>query len=405
MAREDKKKKSARSSGMRDRARERAENREQSGGGGTKFNFPDGADVKFFQPKKGVNRLNFIPYEVTVDNHPAGVSKGDLWYQRTIWVHYGIGSEEKKYLCLKTIGKKCPICDARAAMIKDADADDKLIDALKPKERELFQVEDLADEKAGIQLWEYSYHLFGKMLEEEIREGDEEIAGFAELVDGKTVKVRFGEKKMGKNTFLEATRIDFEDRDDYDEDILEDVLDLDKILNILSYDKLEAMFLETDPEEEEKPAKGAKKSKKDEDEEEEEETPRKKRKAKPEPEDDEEEEKPVKRRKTKPEPEDDEEEEEKPKKRKPKPEPEDDEEEEPEEKPAKKKKKPEPEDDEEEDEKPAKKKKKSSDDGVCPEGHEFGTDCDEHDECFDCESWQECKDAQEEASASKKKKK
>lgn len=378
-----KKKQSTRGS-MRERAKQRAEERQQSSGGGMKFIFPEGHEVKFFQPKKGTSTLDIIPYEVTVDNHPEGLEPGDLWYRRTIWVHFGIGAEDKSYLCLKTIGKRCPICDARAQMLKDGDADEELIKSLKPKEREIYNVIDLDDEKAGVQLWDMSYHLFGKILEDEIREGDEDLAGFADLQDGKTIKVRFGEKKIGKNAFLEATRIDFVDRDDYDEDILKDVLDLDAILNILPYEKLEAVFLEV--EEADTPKKGDKKSssKKQKDEEEEE---------------DEDDDTPPRRKKDsgkKKKQDDEEEEEEKPSKRtskKKEPEPEEEEEEE--------------EDDEEEEEKSAKSKskKKSSDDDECPEGGEFGEDCDTLDECADCDLWEACKEKQDELEAEKKAKK
>ena len=373
-------KKSSKRGSMRERAKQRAEERQQSSGGGMKFIFPEGHDVKFFQPNKGTSTLDIIPYEVTVDNHPEGLEPGDLWYRRTIWVHFGIGAEDKSYLCLKTIGKRCPICDARAQMLKDGDADEELIKSLKPKERELYNVIDLYDEKAGVQLWDMSYYLFGKMLEDEIREGDEDLAGFADLQDGKTIKVRFGEKKIGKNAFLEATRIDFVDRDDYDEDILEDVLDLDAILNILPYEKLEAVFLEV--EEADTPTKGkdSKKKKSSDDEEgEEDDTPpsrKKKESGKKKKQDEEEkEEKPSRRSKKKPEPEPEEEEEE----------------EEEEEKPKK--------------DKDSKKKKSSDDEEDCPEGGTFGEDCDTLDECADCDLWEQCKEKQDEMEAEKKAKK
>src|SRR6185369_8506792 len=420
-------KKPSKSSSMRDAARKRAEER-QTTGGGTKFIFPDGHKVTWFKPEKGKMLIDIIPYRVTAENHPV-VGEGDLWYQRTIFVHHSVGAEEKAYLCLKTIGKRCPICDARAEMMKSPDGDDDLIKQLAPKEREVFNVIDRNNKKEGVQLWEYSFHLFGKLLETEIREGEDDLADFAELEGGKTLKLRFKEKTMGKNKFLECDRIDFEDREeDYDEEILDDVLDLDAILNVHPYEKLENIILER--EDEDVPKKGKKKSDEEEDE------PKKKPKKKPaKEEEDEEDEKPVRNSKKKPEPE---EEDEKPtraskgkKKPEPEPEPEEEEttldevnemdydelvqlvedkeledidvddypkkkveklraaiiealeleEEEPEEKPVKKtsKKKPEPED-EEEDEKPVKKgKKKSSDDEECPHDGTFGVDTDDLD--------------------------
>lgn len=247
---------------MRSKVKTRAQERESTGGGGW-LNIEDGTE--FFTPEKGRNVFDVLPYVVTVDTHPV-VEKGEPWFQRTVWVHYNIGADEKSYICpMKTIKKKCPICEHRANLMKDPDADDEILDALKPKEREVFNVRHNDD----IKLFTFSYHLFGKQLEEEIREGNEKYAGFADLEGGSTLKTRFSEKKLGKNKFFEVSRIDFEDKDDEDESILDDVYDLDKILKILPYGELEKIYYELNedkpPEEEEKTTSKSKgKSKKSE---------------------------------------------------------------------------------------------------------------------------------------------
>ena len=138
-------------------------------------------------------------------------------------------------------------------MMKDSNADDDIIKALKPKEREVYNVIATKDDPDKILLWDVSSYLFGRTLEEELRKGPDEYADFAELEGGYTLKVRFGEKKMGKTTFLETTRIDFKEREKYDEGILDDVVDLDSILNVLDYAKLSAVFYGAD-EEPQKPA-------------------------------------------------------------------------------------------------------------------------------------------------------
>ena len=367
------KKTSSRAS-MRDRMRERSTTREQAGRGGVKFKFPEGAEIKFFKIDKAcTKKLDFIPYEVTAKNHPAGVEVGDLWYQRTIWTHNGIGPEEKAYLCLKTVGKKCPICDYAAQLQKDPKSDDELIKSLKAKERELFQVIDHDDKDEAIQLWEYSYHLFGKLLEEEIRNAEpseDYKAGFADLEGGSTLKIRFEKKTMGKNEFYEVKRIDFMERDDLPESVLDDVLDLDEILNVLPYEKLEGIFLDTEPEPEEKPRGRSKKEEKEDDEP----PARGKRGAK-------EEEKPSRRgKKEEPEEEDEppargkrgakKEEEEAPARGR---------------RGAKKEPESEPEEDEE-----------------CIGGGTYGEDEGGYDECMDCEVWEQCKKLSDEKKASKK---
>ena len=241
-------KRGAGKSSMRDKVRQRAEERESSGGGGWLV----GDGLSFFTPKKGTSNFRILPYEVTADDHPE-VPAGELWYQRTVWVHYEVGADNKSVVCpLKTIKQRCPICEYRNKLMKDPNADEDTIKALNPRERELFNV--LVDGEDEPQLLTMSYHCFGKKLEEEVREGEEEWGGFADLEGGYLLSVRFQEKKLGKNTFLEASRIDFKQDDDLDEGMLSEVYNLDDIINILSYDEIAAMFNE---EEEEPPKRGA----------------------------------------------------------------------------------------------------------------------------------------------------
>ena len=337
---------------MRDKARQAAEERERQGGGGTSLTLPDGVD--FFNPEKGKNSIDLIPYIVTVSDHPHQ-DEGELWYERTFFKHYGIGSEDKGYICLKTFGKSCPICVHRAKLMKDPDADDDTISQLKPRQRQLFNIIDLNDTDAGVQLWEISFYNFGETLEEEDRDQEPERY-FADLQEGLTLDVVFKEKKLGKNKFLVSKRIDFEERDDYDDDILDDTLDLDTILREYTYEDLDNIFMELDsqPEKEEKPSRRERPAKK---------------------------EKTSSRKSSKRD---------------------------------KDKKKPPVEDDvplgdEEEVEKKEKKltrrsrtkdkKKDNKKDNPCPHGHEWGQDCDEdanRDDCDDCDKWDDCKDRQDE---------
>lgn len=408
MAKKDKEKSKKKISSLRDKARERARTRD-TGTGGTMFNF-GGKDVAYFDPKKGANLIDILPYRVTVDNNPNS-EKGDLDYERTFYLHNNIGPEDKPYICPKTIGKPCPICE-HAAKLKQQGADDDIIKELRPKQRQLFNVKH--PDEDDIMLWHVSFHNFGKKLETEIldSEDDDDIAGFADLEGGKTIKVRMVQGTFGKNKYLEADRIDFEDRDsDYNEDILDDVYDLDSILKILSYDELKKILLDlpTDDEEDEDEAprssrkKSSKKSSKpssrdedededeedsesdeDSDEEEEEEAPKSKKKGRGKSKAKEEEE----------EPEDEEEEEE--------PEEEDSEEEESDEDE-------EAEEEEEEEEAPKSKKASKKDSSKnkgkskCP--GEFGKTCNDFDECSDCPQWEDCQDAQDEAERASKKSK
>jgi len=224
-------------SSMRDRVRRRAETRRQTGGLST-LSLPEGVDL--YKPEKGIEEFDILPYRVTVDTHPE-VKKGELWYERTYLAHRNIGPDEQFLICPRTIGKRCPICEEHQRLKKDPNVEEEVVDALRPKERELFNVV-LKNGKDEVQILDISSFLFGRMLEEEIRNGDVDIAAFAELKGGKTLKVRWGEKSMGKQKFVEATRIDFLDRDDYDDDTIDSTIDLDKAMKIMSYEEIEKIF-------------------------------------------------------------------------------------------------------------------------------------------------------------------
>lgn len=317
-------------------------------------------DVSVFNADPGGRaRLDFIPYNVTDKNHPdrdddAEIATPDtLWYKRPFYIHRNIGVDDETVVCLRSVGKKCPICEYRKKRIGEG-ADREETDELRSKLRNLYAVIPLnnKDHDEEIHIWDISQHLFQNLLNEELEE-DEDNACFPELEGGKTVKVRFDDRSIGKGaSFADANRIDFLDRkEDYDETILDDVPNLDEILQVKSYKELESMFMELDAEDT---------LDDDEELENEDEAPKER-----------------KRKKTHKKPKD-----------------EDKEDNEPEEK----------EDDEEKEEKEEKKPKrtrskkpsKKDDKNKCPEGYTFGKDCDAYDECASCEVWDECSEKQEE---------
>ena len=322
--------------------------------------------VSVFSPDPGSRvRMDIMPYMVTDENHPDKYEEeqiataGELWYKRPFKVHRNIGVEDETVVCLTSFGERCPICECRARWIKEG-RDKEDTDALRPKQRNLYALVPIGVKGVDeiIHVMDMSQFLFQNLLNEELEE-DEEYAAFPDLEEGYTLRVRFDAKKIGKGPeFAEASRIDFEKRkNEYEEDILDEVPNLDDMLKRLSYKELEAKFMEIDD---------ADAADDDLDDGDEEEKPRRERKSlKRKEEEDEEEEKPVKRTRQKP---------------KPKPEPEE-------------------EDGDKEEEKPKEKSKKSSKKSTgkerCPHGHRFGVDADEKDECAECEIWGECLDEKE----------
>jgi len=232
------------------------------------INLPKGAQL--FEPKAGTMYLDIIPYEVKKgkdlpDGNPYA-EKGDLHYERTFFVHKGIGAEGGTYVCpKKTAGERCPICEYRAKLAKQEGADEEVVKEMGAKERQLFNVFDRKNPEASIQLWDVSFHLFGKLLDERINseQATKEWKRFHSPSNGMTLVVTFREKKYGKATFYETTSIDFKERGRQHEDsIVDEAFNLDDVLKVLSYDKLRAILLEAEDAEspdadEEKPSRKA----------------------------------------------------------------------------------------------------------------------------------------------------
>ena len=364
MARPDRSKgKTTQRQSIRDKARQAAETRERSGGGlDTLKELPQ--DIEFFKPKtgkgtKGENNFSIIPYIVSIENHPFQ-TVGELWHECTYWVHkVGAGEDSKRFICLAKTAqseeKHCPICEYRAMLIKKGE-DPELADSLKPKQRQIYNVLDHDDEDKGIQLFEMSPHMFGFMLDDEdLAQSEKKFDGkfYGDVIDGLMICARFDQGSFQGHKFPEIARIDFEERDDLSDDWIDEAVDLDACLRILTANEMNAKFLEMDGQEEEPEAPPEKQERSS------------RRTAAKEPEKQER----TSRRSSAP--------------KDPEPEPE------PEKKERTRRREPEPKKDENE----------------CPQGLVFGTDCD-GDACYeadpDCPKWDDCKDRQEEMKASKK---
>lgn len=214
---------------------------------------PKGA--AFMEVKAGSSLIDVLPYEVKTGTETPGgnphAKKGFLYWERTFWTHRGIGPNSEMVICLaRTFKKPCPVCEERARILKNDpdDEDTKLADALKPKERQIFNVKDLKNPDKGVQILEMSSWLFGDELRKEIANSDEEDHWemFFTPDEGKTLKVSWGQDKMGVNTFVRADSIHFKDRKEaYDEDeILGETFDLDSMLIKPDYDELKDQFLQ-----------------------------------------------------------------------------------------------------------------------------------------------------------------
>ena len=197
-------------------------------------------------------QFDIIPYIVSDKNHPdreSGAEKGEQWFCRPFKVHRNIGANSDTVVCPTTFGKKCPICEYRAKLLKKGNADKKELDALRPSSRVLYNIIPKGNKKIEekVHIWDISNYCFQELLDTEVAE-KEKYEAFPDLECGFTLDVRFSPETVGKSKpFGKANRIDFETRDkQYDESILDEVADLDKVLNLKSYEELEKMFLEMD---------------------------------------------------------------------------------------------------------------------------------------------------------------
>ncbi len=232
----------------------------------TTVDVPEG--VEFFKfERKGSVRLDIIPFEAGEGNPYAAV--GELYWERTYWVHRGIGPNNDSYVCpAKTAGKRCPICEYRDKLQRDPDADEQEIKDLNPKERQLFNVFDHDNPEEGVQIWDVSFYLFGRLLDAEIRNADEDenYDLFHDAEEGYTLKIGVSEESGGGYKFFAAETIGFKSRrDPIEDEVLDAAVCLDDVLIILPYDELRAIFLQeetVEEEEEELPKKKKKRKKK-----------------------------------------------------------------------------------------------------------------------------------------------
>jgi hypothetical protein len=220
------------------------------------LNLQKGLNV--FKPDPGGRTcLDIIPYVVTDERHPdrdeeAGIAmSGDLWYRRPFKIHRNVGVSKETVVCPTTFGKKCPICEYRNVLV-NRKADKEETKALKPSSRNLYCVIPIGQKglEEEIMIWDVSQFLFQDLLNDELEENrDNEV--FPDLEQGLSLKIRFDSKTMGSgDPFAQASRIDFVDRkEQYTEEILDSVPNLDEILQLLSYKEIEAKFQELEGEE------------------------------------------------------------------------------------------------------------------------------------------------------------
>lgn len=211
-------------------------------------------DIKLFKvDEAGRVDLDIIPYIITSNHHLDRNERtkkalvGDEWYKRPFRVHRNVGVNNATITCPSSIGKSCPICEYRAKKVK-GQADWEEIKPLNYSLRNLYMVIPLNAKKYVEEphIWDISHYLFQDLLIDELEDPEkQEFEIFPDLDEGYTLRIRFEEKPLGKQSYFQAQRIDFKKRaEPYDRSILEDMPDLDNALKIRTHKEIEAMFFE-----------------------------------------------------------------------------------------------------------------------------------------------------------------
>jgi len=247
----------------------------KSGSGGDFLILPKG--ISRWTPQKPEKYiLDIVPYEVTKKTNPDdGVKPGAIHWRRKFVVHRNLGPDSKSVVCPRENGERCPKCDLVDELRKEWDDNEEVIKTLWKDDQRLVVYNILnPDDDSGVVLLCLSYGKLDKHIENELKEDEnDELTGFYDVTeDGKSLKVRFSKKTFNGNEYLEATKIDFIDRDEMDEDeILDLTVDLDSILNAATTEDMEDMFDEEEYTEDTESKKRKKKSRQPEPEEEEDE--------------------------------------------------------------------------------------------------------------------------------------
>ncbi len=189
----------------------------------------------FYLKDADPKRLDVLNYQVGKGNPKA--DEGEYYYERRFWIHKGFGPDGRQsFVCTaRTFGKKCAGCDYVTRLQRDPDADPEMIKRLLPKERQILNVVDRKEPEKGVQIWETSYHGFGKLLELKIQNQDEEdnYQDFADWEGGQTLKCDIqDDKTFGRS----VVGIEFKARKDYEPDEIEGkVFCLDDLIKEPSY--------------------------------------------------------------------------------------------------------------------------------------------------------------------------
>jgi hypothetical protein len=211
--------------------------------------------VEAFKPKKkGTYKIEVIPYKIKKSNPYVREGKaepGQMVAERTFYIHFSVGPDNRAVICsARSFGKPCAVCDYATKLGSAPDRDketDELIKALKPRQRQLWNVYDRKEPGKGVQVWDESYHNFGKGVAEKILNSDEEdrsrIRNFWHKDKGLTLKVLAKEDSFMGRSFMDCTDVEFHKREKpVPADVFGQAVCLDDLVKMPDYDDVKRLL-------------------------------------------------------------------------------------------------------------------------------------------------------------------
>jgi hypothetical protein len=137
-------------------------------------------DVKVWTPKQGANLIRILP--PTWENN-----KGH--YGLYVKLHYNVGPNDDRYLCLKdrhSPHKRCPVCEALYDLGANASRDEKF--ALRPADGVAYYIIDRDNERDGVQTWLSSPTNDSEIAAQSVNRRNQSVIPIADLYDGYDVE-------------------------------------------------------------------------------------------------------------------------------------------------------------------------------------------------------------------------
>lgn len=196
-------------------------------------------DVKVYAPKQGANLLRILP--------PSW--KGARHFGLRVKIHYDVGPEDRRYLCLRDENsphKRCPVCEALYDLGPNATQEEKR--ALRAGDGIVYYVIDRDAEKDGVQVWLTSPTNDSEIAAQMVNRRNKSVLPIAHPDDGYDVEFsRTGTGKMktryrGFQIMRESSPLS--DNDKRADEWLDAVFDhpLPTVLNFYSPERIEEVF-------------------------------------------------------------------------------------------------------------------------------------------------------------------